>query len=860
VAEPKHNVSIMACARGETAYVTEWLLYHQAIGFDHVYLYCNDDDPADLYAEILPFCRGNAPFVTFHHLPFRGQQFHMMMHALRHHKDASQWVAFLDIDEFLALPGLDDVQKLVRQCPANWDSIHLNRSLFGNNGHADIPSGSVLRNYTRREDRVHHTTKTLTRTAKIDLARITPALPFWRAWNGVFGPEFIAVNVLGERMHLVTGTDDGATYVRPGEVQIRIRSIAVVNHYALKSARDYELRLDQAVQFDGDVGMTTGDFIDAVRTDAALKRLNAVEDAYLASYWARTLGECQRRRMVPRSHLPNVARGKRALQSSLPGWLRDRTPEDVAAGALGGTITGDAHSHTDLEPRPWWMVDLGTRHLIYEIRVYNAVNDPALKARLGAFHIDAAGAADDWATIHAHDGSKPIGGADGDPLILRFHAPLILRRMRIIADGPTYLHLDQVELYGVPTDDADPATDPITHVEPAAPDRHIVVASLADLIGSDGQAPSRRVEFQHVTRVVPAGRYERRTAEYLDTRDLADPLTRYYNSLMVQKRQEYPDLYHVGLPNAVVTGQGTVVTADGTAIRDSCWEFFAQGGVPPGLSASAPGVYQLDRQPTRHIERPSLLLKRPFWRNYIHFMCDAAMLLALLPDLDMPPDWQLVIGLEHDAGVRAYMSEVLNALAPGIPIIEHADHDVWSFASLQYVMPVQLSPLIKLPRAMSQLRAAMLTGQVRPPQRRRIYLLRGEGWRRLENEAEVVELARRYDFETVRPEQYPVRQQAALFQSAECVMGVKGAGLGNLLFCSATASVVVLSPSDLPDPFYWDIAGQLGIAYRELFGPLIDTSGHQGTNPFRVDLDRLDRLLAEMCRSARGNPPSAPAT
>jgi len=181
VAQRKHNVSIIVCARWETEYITEWLLYHQSIGFDHVYLYCNDDDPTELYGQVLPFCRGEAPFVTFHHFPFQGQQFYMLTHGLRHHKEETEWIAFLDIDEFLVLPELNDIQAFLRRCPPHWDSIHFNWSYFGNSGHIERPGGSVLCTYTRREENLHPATKTLTRTAKIDLAKFDRKRLFWHA-------------------------------------------------------------------------------------------------------------------------------------------------------------------------------------------------------------------------------------------------------------------------------------------------------------------------------------------------------------------------------------------------------------------------------------------------------------------------------------------------------------------------------------------------------------------------------------------------------------------------------------------------------------------------------------------------------
>ncbi len=51
---PKYKFSIAACARWETKNISEWIAYHRAIGFEHIYLYCNDNDPAELYECLLP--------------------------------------------------------------------------------------------------------------------------------------------------------------------------------------------------------------------------------------------------------------------------------------------------------------------------------------------------------------------------------------------------------------------------------------------------------------------------------------------------------------------------------------------------------------------------------------------------------------------------------------------------------------------------------------------------------------------------------------------------------------------------------------------------------------------------------------
>src|SRR5271155_3644064 len=96
---------LVACARWESSCIAEWIVYHRLLGFEHLYLYCNDDDPGELYAAVLPFIIGPEPFVTFHHFRYLGQQQAMYLHYLEHYKDQTKWFMFLDIDEFLRLPA-----------------------------------------------------------------------------------------------------------------------------------------------------------------------------------------------------------------------------------------------------------------------------------------------------------------------------------------------------------------------------------------------------------------------------------------------------------------------------------------------------------------------------------------------------------------------------------------------------------------------------------------------------------------------------------------------------------------------------------------------------------------------------------
>jgi hypothetical protein len=182
---PQYRHAIVAFARWETDAILEWLTYHRSIGFDHVYLYCNDDDPTEPFDRVCPFLGGPAPFVTFNHYPVQGRQWETYLHWFRSYTSETEWVAFLDIDEFLALPGTENVGHYIEQFPPACDAIHVHWIYYGPMGFATRPPGSVLRQYTRRQAWVSLETKTIVRPDRIqpDVLDKRYQQAFWHLWD-----------------------------------------------------------------------------------------------------------------------------------------------------------------------------------------------------------------------------------------------------------------------------------------------------------------------------------------------------------------------------------------------------------------------------------------------------------------------------------------------------------------------------------------------------------------------------------------------------------------------------------------------------------------------------------------------------
>jgi hypothetical protein len=441
----RYRFSIVTLARWETTTVLEWVAYHRSIGFEHVYLYCNDDDPAEMFDQVCPYLGGPSPFVTFLHYPFQGLQWDIYMHWFRHYGAQTEWVAFLDLDEFLTLPETDEVGRFFQRFPPDCDAVHFHWIYYGTSGFVERPPGSVLRQYTWREAKVSHETKTMVRPGRIVPDRLRPTqIPFWHVWDRSHGEDLRCYTELGEPVP--NHFDRERLAADRGE---EIRRTAFVAHFARKSTADFRRRVER-----GTGGQFSGQrmWADALADGSAerwIATTNAEQDLYLKRYWERLLGSPQRTSLVPRPPGANLAVGRSAMQSSTCSWSRHPDPVLDAAGAVSGVITGRASFHTDHEDGPWWQVDLGALCSVNEIRVFNRVDDPGVAARANRLAALASEDGSEWREVFRRTDEVPFGGADGNPLIWWPASAVRLRHLRLTVLARTWLSLDEVEVYGL---------------------------------------------------------------------------------------------------------------------------------------------------------------------------------------------------------------------------------------------------------------------------------------------------------------------------------------------------------------------------------------------------------------------------
>ncbi|GDZ95224.1 methyltransferase FkbM family protein [Planktothrix agardhii CCAP 1459/11A] len=141
------ELSICAIMKNEAPYLMEWLEFHKLVGVERFYLYNNNSTDETLNI-IEPYIKSGQ--VILHNWPFSpGQQTLAYEHCLGTYCFESQWIAFIDLDEFLyptEHQNLRDILKEFSGVPA----VGVNMLYFGTSGHLTRPDGLQIENFTMR--------------------------------------------------------------------------------------------------------------------------------------------------------------------------------------------------------------------------------------------------------------------------------------------------------------------------------------------------------------------------------------------------------------------------------------------------------------------------------------------------------------------------------------------------------------------------------------------------------------------------------------------------------------------------------------------------------------------------------------
>ena len=138
---------IAAVARDENRYIREWVQHHLSLGFDEITIYDNYSK-IPLQSEIDKLPQASRARVRVEMEPISGNpQLSCYTKALRHYKGHAEWVAFIDIDEFIQLEKpLSDILDL----PESVGALFVCWQFYNANGHEKYEDLRVMERFTQK--------------------------------------------------------------------------------------------------------------------------------------------------------------------------------------------------------------------------------------------------------------------------------------------------------------------------------------------------------------------------------------------------------------------------------------------------------------------------------------------------------------------------------------------------------------------------------------------------------------------------------------------------------------------------------------------------------------------------------------
>jgi hypothetical protein len=160
------KVSLVCIAKDEDNYIKEWIDYHKKLGFDDIFIYENNWD-------------SNVNEENVHTIKMDGEikQIESYNHFIKEYYSKYDWVAFIDVDEFITLKKHKDIKDFILEFGVN--SIAMNWVIFGSNGHDTIVNNnySVLDRFTKRQNSVNPHIKTLLKLESPGIRMLDPHHP-----------------------------------------------------------------------------------------------------------------------------------------------------------------------------------------------------------------------------------------------------------------------------------------------------------------------------------------------------------------------------------------------------------------------------------------------------------------------------------------------------------------------------------------------------------------------------------------------------------------------------------------------------------------------------------------------------------
>lgn len=153
------QIGVVTLFRNEANYLKEWIEYHHMIGVDHFILY-NDRSDDDWEVVLDPYIKSKLVTVIEWPCPpnttvFPCWQVLAYKDGIKRFKGRKEWVAFIDIDEFILPLKNANIQDCIQQYFSHASGIYLQWINFGTSFKTINPKSPILFELTRASPKLH---------------------------------------------------------------------------------------------------------------------------------------------------------------------------------------------------------------------------------------------------------------------------------------------------------------------------------------------------------------------------------------------------------------------------------------------------------------------------------------------------------------------------------------------------------------------------------------------------------------------------------------------------------------------------------------------------------------------------------
>ena len=164
----KYYSSICLIIRDENEYLQEWIRYHLALGITHFYIYdhnCKVPVTETLQTRLKALQRSTITVIDWsgRHVHAQGEAY---AHCLSHYASETEWLAFIDTDEFIVLHEDRRINDFLERYE-QYGGIYMNWIMFNANNQVRQESAPVMERFTQTCPDFQHYGKLIVRPDRV---------------------------------------------------------------------------------------------------------------------------------------------------------------------------------------------------------------------------------------------------------------------------------------------------------------------------------------------------------------------------------------------------------------------------------------------------------------------------------------------------------------------------------------------------------------------------------------------------------------------------------------------------------------------------------------------------------------------